>query len=156
MDRVSGAALADGDFRTSVENRGVVELLPRRRIEHHINERLVEARRAADWNEVTVVAGIDADDIDTTAAWIDHGQSRLHVRCRAARGRGFHVEDQCLTTGVAEAHLQLALNGEQTELVRNICEEEHNHRAGGNLREVRIQLRAEADLVGGEIQLTAD
>ena len=57
---------------------------------------------------------------------------------------------------VAEAHLQLAVDGQQFHLVRDVGEEQDRGLAARDLRQIGIESSADRQVVGGEVQLADD
>ena len=104
---------------------------------------------------------------------IDPGAGRAHVHRAAGgarpaevdaglggrRGRVGAVEDveaDLVARGVPEAHLQLAVEGEQAHLVGDVGQEQDGGVALGDLGEVDVEPAREREVVGGEVQLADD
>ena len=98
-------------------------------------------------------------DVDAAAA-----ARRLHdLRGRRLSGSpaGARVlvrngEDDLLAGGVAEAHLQLAVQREHAHLVGDVGQEEDRDVAVGDLGQVGVQATGDRELVGGEVELALD
>ena len=92
-----------------------------------------EQRAGADG---AAVAGADQARIGLAGFRIDHREAGLLAGI-----------------GVAEAHLEAAVDGQQLYLVGNVGQEQHGGLAGGDLRQVRIQAAGDRQVVGGEVEL---
>ena len=77
----------------------------------------------------------------------------LQARCRRVRCVVRHGERDLLALHVLEAHLQLPVQGQDPHLIGHVGEEEHRCRALADLRQVRVEAAADAEVVVGEVEL---
>ena len=143
-----GAVGGHGELGVVVEDRRVVERGARRRVEAHVDEALA-ARRV-----IGAVHGVDVDAA-TALHGVDHPGRRRGGGRRRRRGVD-DVKGHFLAGGVAEARLQLSVQGQQPHLVRDVGQEEHHDLAAGDVAEVGVEPATDADAVVGEVQLADD
>ncbi len=117
-------------------------------------ERRAGGRRVDDVDVLGAVGDVDVDRPARRGAGDDRHRRR-RATGRAAR-RHDDLELDLLARGVAEAHLELAVHGEDPDLVGHVGQEEHGDVAARHLREVGVELAAERDVVAGEVELADD
>ena len=147
---------AQRELRFRVQHRRVVQTHAGRREIQHVDVTLVGVIGARDSRPRSPMAQrVDDTDIDAVPRRIsEHRHRRLGNRVR--RNRVHHVERHLFTRRITEAHLQLAVDGEQPDLIGDVREEQHHDIARSDLREIRVKLRAQADVVRREVQLARD
>ena len=147
---------AQRELRFRVQHRRVVQTHAGRREIQHVDVTLVGVIGARDSRPRSPMAQrVDDTDIDAVPRRIsEHRHRRLGNRVR--RNRVHHVERHLFTRRITEAHLQLAVDGEQPDLIGDVREDQHHDSARSDLREIRVKLRAQADVVRREVQLARD
>jgi hypothetical protein len=96
---------------------------------------------------------VDAPHVGSASGWVNKVRSR-----RNRNGCGFcHVfYDAEGTTRGPEAHLKLAVNGQQPNLIGYVGQEEDGDITFCDIRKVGVELRAETQIVGSEVELARD
>ena len=163
LDRARGAGIcgepvAEGAARDEHRRLRVVEM-------HGGAELVVDAEfrcEVGDGREVQhrAARAVGNHDVDVAAAGERAGADRAAVHRAGKLGVGLaglridHLEGDFLAgLGVAEAHLEAAVDGEQLHLVGDVGEEQHRRLARGDLRKIRIQPGGDAQGAAGEVQL---
>ena len=148
--------MVDRDGRRAVEHQG--EFI--RRVQ---DLRVIKLRAVAGGEEQVDVEAARGVLLDLELGDVGAGVVRVIRELDGRGGRGFQAdrrqvrgEDHFLAKVVLEAHLEAAGNGEQADLVGDVCEEEHGHAAGGNARQVGVEAAADAERTVGEVQFSDD
>ena len=143
--RAVHADAAELQAREVVEDPLIVEIRTRRRRVGDVDRRLRGRSR-------------EARDVDraTDERRVDDRTRRSHRAPGRGGGRRDDVERDLLARRVAEAHLDLAVDGQEADLVGNVGEEQHRHVAVGDAREICVEATADADVILREVELADD
>ena len=118
------------EFRRQIGNRGNIQIgcgaAIRGKREGYFN---ITAPDEGTFSDDTAIYRAGQPGIRLARLWVDHGERDL------------------FTVRVAEAHLELAVDGEQLHLVGDICQEQDSRLTGCDLGQVGIKLAADAEII---------
>ena len=129
------AAGGQFEFWREVGHAGQVERRASGSGRRNVDHQVAAAGKRTGSHHATI-GGADQAHIGLAGLGIDHGEG------------GFLAG-----VGVAEAHLEAAVDGQQLHLIGNVGQEQHGGLTCRDLRQIGIQARTDGKIVGGEIEL---